>query len=170
MFITAFIVFFIPVGIQIHSSTEIQMICEHVCLLLAGAQAVAAFGPYEGSDRFATKVSLVGSIEISDKLKVLEMANPSMIHASMGNNLPLAHIDALMASYFGLWPTTPVTQVYKALWARSCLTHYSSPSFDVSDKGLSLHQIYEKYRQTLEVERRRYEELLGQFAQALLCF
>ncbi len=137
--------------------------------LFAGAQGVPPFGPYSGSDRFATKVSLVGSIEVSDKLKVLEIANPTMIHASMGNNLPLAHIDGLLASYFGLWPTTPVTQVYKALWARSCLSYYQSSSFDVSDKGLTTHQIYEKYRQRLEVERRKYEELLGQLAQVFLC-
>ena len=142
---------------------------QRVRSLFAGAQGVAPFGPYAGTDRFATKVSLAGSIEISDKLKVLEMANPTAIRASMGNNLPLAHIDASMVSRFGLWPTTPVTQVYKAIWARSCLTYYHSSSFDVSDKNLSLHQIYEKYRQTLEVERRRNEELLGQFAQDLLC-
>jgi hypothetical protein len=134
-------------------------------LLTQGNASVDPFGPFQGTDRFATKVSLVGSIEVADKLRVLEMANPSMAHASLGSNLPLAHIDGLLASWFNLWPTTPVTQVFKALWARNCLTHFQSVSPE--EKNLPIAQIYEKYRQQLEVERQRYEELVGQLAQEL---
>ena len=126
---------------------------------------MSSFGPFQGNDRFSTRVSMAGVVDVADKLKVLEMANPGVVHVSVAASLPQAHVDALLAAYFGLWPTTPITQVYKALWARSCMVYYNS-TCEAADKNMAIHQVYEKYRERLESERVRFEQLLGQMAEA----